>query len=76
MALKQAGIGLETVVCYNTLPCPRIHSDIHSLVEALNTGGGGEMPEIHAVFFSPSGVDFALQHLVSLCQGKAEIKVN
>lgn len=62
-ALKGAGLPLQELVSYNTEPHPHLGENIRSCVEGLGGGGGGGRG-LCAVFFSPSGVEFALRELV------------
>lgn len=70
-ALQQAGVGLEEVVSYCTRPHPDISADISSLVADKMAAGG----VVYAVFFSPSGVEHALEKLLEITKDRVTLKV-
>ena len=62
-ALERAGVGLEVLTSYTTQPHPQLTEQLDKVVGQF---GGGKT--LCAVFFSPSGVEFALEKLVSMCK--------
>ncbi len=58
--LAQAGLRLEELVCYCTEPHPAIEESVGSFLGGLSPGSDATI----AVFFSPSGVNYALEKLI------------
>ena len=70
--LREAGLGLDSLNCYNTEPHPDILSNLHSLLEMLSISDGSSL---YTVFFSPSGVNYALDKILTIFEDKVSIKV-
>jgi uroporphyrinogen-III synthase len=70
-ALREAGLGLEALESYVTEPRPDIEENISSLVEGLAPEGD----TLCAVFFSPSGISYALDKLVEITGSRGSLKV-
>ena len=69
--LKGAGLPLEELVSYITKPHPDIAEKIRSFTDQLPDGG-----VVYVVFFSPSGVDFALRDLLEVCGQRISMKAS
>lgn len=63
-------MGLETLVSYNTQPHPQIRENVDRVVGELREGD-----TVCAVFFSPSGINYALDMFEEAAKSKVTIKV-
>ncbi len=71
-ALGGAGVGLEPLVCYTTEPHPDIQNSISSFLEEELIP---DNDEVYVVFFSPSGVNYALEKLITISDNRVSLKV-
>ncbi len=60
--LSAAGVPLEEVICYDTVPHPHFEENMESFLSNVSPG-----EKVGVVFFSPSGVSFVLDQLVQKC---------
>ena len=68
--LKEAGLILEEVPSYVPQPHPGIATSIQKFADGLP---GGDV--VCVVFFSPSGIQFALHELLEICADRLTLKV-
>ena len=68
-SLSAAGLPIEEVTCYETVPHPLIAENTQRFSDQVSVG-----EEVGVVFFSPSGVSFALEKLLQIF-GERQINV-